>query len=64
MKELCDILGRLRRAEKTKRQELVRNILTVTEYVPDINSKEEIIGVYLGKDIEHIIPQETALEAV
>ncbi len=61
LKELCDILGRLRRAEKTRRQELVKNTLTVTEYVPDINSKEEIVGVCLGKDIEHAIPQEIAL---
>ena len=61
VKELCDILGRLRHAEKTRRQELVKNTLTVTEYVPDINSKEEIVGVYLGKDIEHAIPQEIAL---
>ena len=61
VKELCDMLGRLRRAEKTRRQELVKNTLTVTEYVPDINSKEEIVGVYLGKDVEHAIPQEIAL---
>ena len=61
VKELCDMLGRLRHAEKTRRQELVKNTLTVTEYVPDINSKEEIVGVYLGKDIEHAIPQEIAL---
>ena len=55
------MLGRLRRAEKTKRQELVKNLLTVTEYVPDINSREEIVGVYLGKDVEHALPQEIAL---
>ena len=61
VKELCDMLGRLRRAEKTMRQELVKNLLTVTEYVPDINSREEIVGVYLGKDIEHALPQEIAL---
>ena len=61
VKELCDMLGRLRRAEKTTRQELVKNLLTVTEYVPDINSREEIVGVYLGKDIEHALPQEIAL---
>lgn len=61
VRELCDLMGRLRRAEKAKRQELVKNRLTVTEYVPDINSKEEIVGVYLGKDIEHALPQEIAL---
>ena len=61
VRELCDMMGRLRRAEKTKRQELVKNVSTVTEYVPDINSKEEIVGVYLGKDFEHALPQEIAL---
>ena len=29
--------------------------------MPDINSREEIVGVYLGKDIEHALPQEIAL---
>ena len=61
VRELCDLMGRLRRAEQTKRQELVKTVSTVTEYVPDINSREEIVGVYLGKDIEHALPQEIAL---
>ena len=61
VRELCDMMGRLRRAEKTKRQELIKNLLTVTEYVPDINSREEIVGVYLGRDVEHALPQEIAL---
>ena len=61
VRELCDMMGRLRRAEKAKRQELIKNLLTVTEYVPDINSREEIVGVYLGKDVEHALPQEIAL---
>lgn len=60
-RELCDLMGRLRRAEKIKRQELIKTVSTVTEYVPDINSREEIVGVYLGKDIEHALPQEIAL---
>lgn len=61
VRELCDLMGRLRRAEQTRRQELVKTVSTVTEYVPDINSREEIVGVYLGKDIEHALPQEIAL---
>ncbi len=61
VKALCDLMGRLRRAEQTKRQELVKTVSTVAEYVPDINSREEIIGIYLGKDIEHALPQEIAL---
>ena len=61
VRELCDQMGRLHQAEKTKRQELIKTVSTVTEYVPDINSREEIVGVYLGKDIEHALPQEIAL---
>ena len=63
VKELCELMGRLYRAEKTSRQELVRQISRVKEYVPDINSKEEIVGIHLGRDLEHILPQELALLA-
>lgn len=61
VKALCDLMGRLRFAEQATRQELVKTVSTVTEYVPDINSREEIVGVYLGKEIEHALPQEIAL---
>ena len=61
VKALCDLMGRLRLAEQTRRQELIKAVSTVTEYVPDINSSEEIVGVYLGNDIEHALPQEIAL---
>lgn len=63
VRELCDMMGRLRRAERTARQELVRTALTMTEYVPDVSSREEIVGVYLGKDIERAVPQEISLLA-
>jgi len=61
VKELCDMIGRLRSAEITMRQELVKRIRTVTEPVPDIHSMEEIIGIHLWRDIEHALPQEIAL---
>ncbi len=63
VKNLCDMMGRLRQAEKTKRQELVKNAVSVQEFVPDVNSKEEIVGIHLGRDIEHALPQELALLA-
>lgn len=63
VKQLCDLMGRLRRAEKTKRQELVKTRTTITEYVPDINSKEEIVGLELGNDIERVVPYELTLLA-
>lgn len=61
VKQLCDLMGRLRRAEKTKHQELVRTRTTITEYVPDINSREEIVGLDWGNDIERVVPQELTL---
>ena len=61
VKELCDLMGRLRRSEKNTRKELVKRTSIVHEYVPDTDSKEEIVGITLGRDIEHVIPQELAL---
>ncbi|MCJ8267977.1 MAG: VWA domain-containing protein [Psychrosphaera sp.] len=63
VKKLCDLMGRLRRAEKTRHQEWVKTIKTVQEFVPDANSKEEIIGVHMSRDIEHALPHELALLA-
>lgn len=63
VKKLCDLLGKLRRAEKTQRQEIVKQISIINEYIPDVNSKSEIVGIHLGRDIEHILPQEIALLA-
>ena len=57
VKELCDMLGRMRRMEKARHQELIRNVFYTSEYLPDINSKEEIVGVCLGKDIKYALPQ-------
>ena len=61
VKELCDMLGRLRRADKASREELVKTISHITNTIPDINSNEEIVGIKIGKDLEHTLPQELAL---
>lgn len=63
VKQLCDILGRIRQAEKTSREETIKYKKHITEYIPDINSNEEIVGIKLGRDIEHVLPQELALMA-
>ncbi len=63
VKELCNILGRMRVASTNTKQEKIKYTQYITEKVPDVNSKEEIIGVRLGKDIEHALPQELALMA-
>lgn len=61
VKELCDLLGKLRMVEKSTKQETIKFITHIEETKIDVNSKEEIIGIKLGKDIEHIIPEELAL---
>lgn len=61
VKELCDLLGKLRMAEKSTKQEIIKSIKYIEETKIDVNSKEEIVGIKLGKDIEHVIPEELAL---
>ena len=63
VRKLCDMLGRLRRAERRSREEMVKHKTKIEIDVPDINSREEITGIKLGKDIEHAIPAELALMA-
>lgn len=61
VEELCDMLGRLRTADKTSKEEMVKSITHLTQTVPDTDSNEEIVGITIGKDIEHALPQELAL---
>lgn len=61
VKELLEMLGSLRQAEKTSKQEVVKTITRIKEQVIDIDSKEEIIGITIGRDIEYALPQELAL---
>jgi len=63
VRELCDMLGKMRVATTNIKQERVKYTQHIIEQIPDINSKEEIIGIRLGKDIEHTLPQELALMA-
>jgi uncharacterized protein with von Willebrand factor type A (vWA) domain len=61
LEELLDLMGRISSAKMDKKKEKI--FLTDEELipVPDINSKEEIIGLTLGRDIESIVPSELAL---
>ena len=59
VRELCDLMGRLSRANRTNRQELVRTALTMTGYVPDVNSREEIVGVYWGMTLNVHCPRKS-----
>lgn len=63
VKALCDVLGKLRQIEQSERVELVKAVHTQEVWQPDPNSREEIIGVRLGRDLEHALPSELALLA-
>lgn len=63
VRSLCDLLGKLRQLELSERIERTRVSYTLDVKLPDINSREEIIGIRLGRDIEHVLPSELALLA-
>ena len=58
---ICEKLGRLNEVEVSENIERVSVQHTIQKWVPDANSREEIVGVKLGRDIEHALPSELAL---
>lgn len=63
VRSLCDLLGKLRQMTLTERIQQTQVRFTLDVELPDINSREEIIGIRLGRDIEHVLPGELALLA-
>ena len=63
VRSLCDLLGKVRQIEFSERVERVKVSYTKNIKLPDINSREEIVGVCLGRDLEHVLPSELALLA-
>lgn len=61
--KIADILGRMREAEWAEQISVVKQSIGVSTPVVDVNSKEEIIGLRLGKDLEHALPSELSLMA-
>ncbi len=61
VKNLCDMLGRLRSIEKSTKREIVQITTTIERTVKDYTSREEIVSIKIGKDLEHVLPQEIAL---
>ncbi len=58
---ICELLGRMRQVELSERIETIRQKRSFATQIPDIDSKEEIIGVRTGHEIEHALPSELAL---
>lgn len=63
MHALCDLLGKMRQIELSENIERVKTNHAVDVHLPDINSREEIVGIRLGRDLEHVLPSEKALLA-
>jgi len=63
VRSLCDLLGKVRQMALSDRIERVKVSYTRNIQLPDINSREEIIGLRLGRDLEHALPSELALLA-
>lgn len=61
VRELCDMLGRLRLIEHKTKTEMVQTTLRYENIVMDINSKEEIVGIKTGNELENLLPQELIL---
>lgn len=63
IRTLCELLGKIRQIEFSETLERVRSVVAIKTSLPDINSREEIIGIRLGRDLEYLLPSELALLA-
>lgn len=63
LKSLCDLLGRLRQMAQSEKMALIKNTIQLPEMVFDNDYKQEIVGLSIGRDLEHVVPSELALLA-
>ncbi len=61
LRELCEMMGRLRKEEQSERTEVVNSTIQYCVRTPDVTSNEMVVGIELGRDLENVIPQELAL---
>lgn len=61
--KIADLLGKMRQIEQSSKIETITQTISISMPVTDVNSKEEIIGLKLGKELEYVIPSELALMA-
>ncbi|CAG22503.1 VWA domain-containing protein [Photobacterium profundum] len=61
VKSLCEMLGKLRQVTLSDKIETIKKTINMPEMVFDGDSKQEIVGLKLGKDLEHVLPSELAL---
>jgi uncharacterized protein with von Willebrand factor type A (vWA) domain len=61
VQDLLSLMGRLNQIKRSEKIEVVKKTISQKTSIPDVNSKEEIVGIKLGKDLEHALPSELAL---
>jgi uncharacterized protein with von Willebrand factor type A (vWA) domain len=61
VKELCDLLGRLKKASKHKKQEMAKKVKEIKRSIKVSTSKNEINGIKLDDKIEYALPFELSL---
>jgi len=61
--KIADLLGKMRQIEQSSKIETITQTIGISVPVTDVNSKEEIIGLKLGQELEYVIPSELALMA-
>lgn len=61
LKNLCELIGRMRKEQKSYRFETIQRSIQYQQITPDIHSNEEIVGIELGNDLERVLPQELSL---
>jgi len=53
IKEICEILGRIKQIGHSTEIERTESIEIQNRWIPDSDSKEEIVGIKIGNEIEH-----------
>lgn len=59
--KIAELMGKMRQIEQSEKIERVQKTISISTPTIDINSREEIIGVRLGKELEYLLPSELAL---
>lgn len=62
-KKIAELMGRMRQIEQSEKIEQIQKTISVSVPNIDVNSREEIIGLRLGRELEYVLPSELALMA-
>ena len=62
-RQIAELLGKMRQIEQSEKIEHVKQTVYIPGQRVDVNSREEIIGLRLGKELEYMLPSELALMA-